>query len=137
MVPLVLVNLPLYFCQPCSPPLAPHALPAQASLLSVAYITQASASCFWWSIHVAVSPRSCAWCKTGSSTAARMAMMAMTTNNSMSVKATTRVLGETMVVTLDSLLSVIFMKWTYFLCLISFPDAWHFETAPKAFRLGH
>src|SRR5882724_11622563 len=58
-----------------------------ASRLSSAYMVQASASCFWLLRHEAVIAFCFAFDNAGKSRAARIAMMAMTTNNSMRVKA--------------------------------------------------
>src|SRR5690242_15990720 len=57
------------------------------SLLSPAYIAQAREDCRSWETHWVRFARSLASAKAGSSKAARMAMMAITTSNSMSVKA--------------------------------------------------
>src|SRR5438045_1513734 len=54
--------------------------------LSEAYITQQRLSCLWLLMQLVVSARSLALPSAGSNIAARMAMMAMTTNSSIKVK---------------------------------------------------
>src|SRR6266403_5931061 len=61
------------------------------SWLSVVYITQARASCFWLLRQEAPVALSLARDKAGSNIAAKMAMIAMTTNNSISVNPLSRV----------------------------------------------
>src|SRR6267154_5223669 len=61
------------------------------SWLSVVYITQARASCFWLLRQEAPVALSFARDKAGSNIAANMAMMAMTTNNSISVNPLSRI----------------------------------------------
>ena len=51
------------------------------------YIVQAKLNCFWLLIHCASCARALALLSTGSSIAANMAMIAITTNNSIKVKA--------------------------------------------------
>src|SRR6516162_8319369 len=56
------------------------------SWLSSEYMIQANPNCFWLLMQVAVVALSFARLRAGSSIAARMAMMAMTTSNSINVK---------------------------------------------------
>src|SRR5690348_7393200 len=65
------------------------------SELSLAYIIQPSASCFWLLRHVDCCARFLAEVKAGSNMAARIAMMAMTTSNSIRVKAPLKKSGHT------------------------------------------
>src|ERR1700677_3307775 len=56
------------------------------SLLSLAYIVQASANCFWLLKQVDCVAFSLARANAGSNIAAKMAIMAITTSNSINVK---------------------------------------------------
>src|SRR5215469_3793576 len=60
--------------------------PAVLSLLSFAYMIQPSVNCFVLFIHAVPWARCFALLKAGNNIAARIAIMAMTTNNSINVK---------------------------------------------------
>jgi|ERR1700722_897281 len=65
------------------------------SWLSSAYNLQARMSCFWLLRHLAAIPRSFALANTGSSKLARIAIIAITTSNSISVKPLWPLVAET------------------------------------------
>ena len=60
-------------------------LATSRSLLSPAYMIQAAAICFWLLMHCTFLAATFARASAGSSNAARMAMIAITTSSSMSV----------------------------------------------------
>src|ERR1035438_10563506 len=63
-----------------------EALGVRVPLLSSAYMIQANVNCFWLLRQVTRSAFCLAFASAGSNSAARMAMMAITTSNSISVK---------------------------------------------------
>src|ERR1035441_2265014 len=87
---LVLSVVPgLQSSQPSTHPprlMLPLALGGTLSWLSSAYIIQASVSCFWFDMHLMPNAFILALPQAGSTTAAGIARMAMTTSNSISVK---------------------------------------------------